>query len=145
MKAARRLSTLKKPRFVFLASDGWGKQSQVVAGIEEFAVGAITVELESKKIQGFDDYMNTLTPATNGHNPWFSDYWETMFECSVDGAASADWGGRHRKRQQWLGGPGGGRSWYKDGNGSGGDERQRLMMMQAQNNVFRKPCDPRLR
>ena len=35
-----------------MASDGWGKQSQVVRGIEDFAVGAITVELESKKIPG---------------------------------------------------------------------------------------------
>lgn len=40
------------PRFTWLASDGWGKQAQVVAGIEDFAVGAITVELESKKITG---------------------------------------------------------------------------------------------
>ena len=37
-------------KFYWLASDGWGKQSQVVRGIEDFAVGAITVELESKKI-----------------------------------------------------------------------------------------------
>ena len=37
-------------KFYWLASDGWGKQSQVVRDIEDFAVGAITVELESKKI-----------------------------------------------------------------------------------------------
>ena len=42
----------KVQKFYWLASDGWGKQSQVVAGIEDFAVGAITVELESKKIAG---------------------------------------------------------------------------------------------
>ena len=53
LKAARRLSSSSSsPRFYWLASDGWGKQSQVVDGIEDFAVGAITVELESKKIQG---------------------------------------------------------------------------------------------
>ena len=39
-------------KFYWLASDGWGKQSQVVKAIEDFAVGAITVELESKKISG---------------------------------------------------------------------------------------------
>jgi hypothetical protein len=39
-------------KFYWLASDGWGKQSQVVAGLEDFAVGAITVELESKRIPG---------------------------------------------------------------------------------------------
>ena len=50
LTAAKRLHLANK--FFFLASDGWGKQSQVVAGIEDFAVGAITVELESKKIEG---------------------------------------------------------------------------------------------
>ena len=39
-------------KFYWLASDGWGKQGQVVSGLEDFAVGAITVELESKRIQG---------------------------------------------------------------------------------------------
>ena len=39
-------------KFYWLASDGWGKQSQVVKGIEDFAVGAITVELESKSVSG---------------------------------------------------------------------------------------------
>ena len=47
-------STTPQPpqKFYWLASDGWGKQSQVVSGIEDFAVGAITVELESKIISG---------------------------------------------------------------------------------------------
>ena len=52
--AARRLSSDRRlsSTFTWLASDGWGKQSQVVSGIEEFAAGAITVELESKRIHG---------------------------------------------------------------------------------------------
>ncbi len=50
--AARQLSSQGAAKFHFLASDGWGKQAQVVAGVEDFAVGAITVELESKRIQG---------------------------------------------------------------------------------------------
>ena len=52
MYAARKLSLKGAPRFFFLASDGWGKQAMVVQGIEDFAVGAITVELESKRIKG---------------------------------------------------------------------------------------------
>ena len=47
-------------KFYWLASDGWGKQGQVVAGLEDFAVGAITVELESKRIQG----------ELNPYSPW---------------------------------------------------------------------------
>ena len=58
------------PDFYWLASDGWGKQKGVVKQIEDFAVGAITVELESKTIAGFDDYMKTLTPEDNERNLW---------------------------------------------------------------------------
>ena len=63
-------SNLMEPQFYWIASDGWGKQSAVVAEMEEFALGAITVELESKKIAGFDDYMTTLTPEDNDRNMW---------------------------------------------------------------------------
>ena len=59
-----------EPQFYWLASDGWGKQSAVVREMEEFALGAITVELESKTITGFDDYMKTLTPEDNDRNLW---------------------------------------------------------------------------
>ena len=54
LKAAQtlKLKNLTNQTFYWLASDGWGKQSYVVRGIEDFAVGAITVELESKKIAG---------------------------------------------------------------------------------------------
>ncbi len=52
MAARRLLSKSEGRKFYWLASDGWGKQKQVVKGIEDFAVGAITVELESMKITG---------------------------------------------------------------------------------------------
>ena len=47
----------KAQKFFWLASDGWGKQKQVVKDIEDYAVGAITVELESKKIAGNLSYL----------------------------------------------------------------------------------------
>lgn len=52
-------------------------------GLEEEAEGAITVELQSKKIPGFDEYMASRTPANNWRNPWFSEYWEEVFGCSL--------------------------------------------------------------
>ena len=58
------------PDFYWIASDGWGKQKGVVQSLEEFAVGAVTVELESKTIAGFDDYIKTLTPEDNDRNMW---------------------------------------------------------------------------
>ncbi|XP_040579714.2 LOW QUALITY PROTEIN: metabotropic glutamate receptor-like [Lepeophtheirus salmonis] len=98
VKAARKLLGTSLRRFYWLASDGWGKQAAVLDGIEDFAVGAITVELESKKLTGFDEYMNTLTPKTNIRNLWFKDYWEDMFNCRVkmDGIK------RKHRRSGWV-------------------------------------------
>lgn len=67
----------------WLASDGWGRQSKLVEGLEEEAEGAITVELQSKNIPEFDSYMGSLTPENNRRNPWFGEYWEEVFDCTL--------------------------------------------------------------
>lgn len=81
LMAAKR-ANLSQP-FYWIASDGWGKQLRLVDGIEDVAEGAITVELQSEFIQDFDDYMVSLTPATNTRNPWFEEFWEDTFGCKL--------------------------------------------------------------
>ncbi|XP_015510635.2 metabotropic glutamate receptor [Neodiprion lecontei] len=81
LEAARR-SNLTQP-FQWIASDGWGKQIKLVEGLEDVAEGAITVELQSENLPGFDDYMASLTPETNRRNPWFGEYWEDAFACTL--------------------------------------------------------------
>lgn len=66
-----------------MASDGWGRQSKLVEGLEEEAEGAITVELQSENIPGFDEYMASLTPDNNRRNPWFGEYWKEVFGCNL--------------------------------------------------------------
>ncbi|XP_033364661.1 metabotropic glutamate receptor [Bombus vosnesenskii] len=82
LEAARRSNmTASSQPFQWLASDGWGRQIKLVEGLEEEAEGAITVELQSENIPGFDEYMASLTPDSNRRNPWFSEYWEEVFGC----------------------------------------------------------------
>ncbi|XP_057330958.1 metabotropic glutamate receptor isoform X1 [Microplitis mediator] len=81
LEAARR-SNITQP-FQWIASDGWGRQNKLVEGIEDEAEGAITVELQSKTIPSFDDYMQALTPQINKRNPWFGEYWEDVFDCTL--------------------------------------------------------------
>ncbi|RWS06043.1 metabotropic glutamate receptor-like protein, partial [Dinothrombium tinctorium] len=69
--------------FTWIASDGWGKEEKLVLGVEEVAQGALTVELQSSKIEEFDKYMKSLTPFNNKRNPWFKEYWEDTFECKL--------------------------------------------------------------
>jgi len=54
-----------------------------VEGLEEEAEGAITVELQSERIPGFDEYMASRTPENNRRNPWFGEYWEEVFGCTL--------------------------------------------------------------
>ncbi|XP_069165254.1 LOW QUALITY PROTEIN: metabotropic glutamate receptor-like [Procambarus clarkii] len=81
LAAARRLNLTSY--FHWVASDGWGKQSHLVEGLQEVAEGAITVELTSQVVKGFDTYMANLSPETNTRNPWFKEYWETFFGCKL--------------------------------------------------------------
>ncbi|KAF2367007.1 Receptor ligand binding region, partial [Trinorchestia longiramus] len=79
-----------KAKFHWVGSDGWGKQRHLVEGLEKVAEGAITVELTSKTVEGFNEHMKSLTPSTNGRNPWFAEYWETFFGCHLDRLPSQD-------------------------------------------------------
>ncbi|XP_048356815.1 metabotropic glutamate receptor 3 isoform X2 [Sphaerodactylus townsendi] len=69
--------------FTWIASDGWGAQESVVKGNEHIAYGAITLELTSHPVKEFDRYFQSLTPANNHRNPWFKDFWEQKFQCSL--------------------------------------------------------------
>lgn len=86
--------------------------------------------------------MNSLTPFNNHRNFWFRDYWQDMFDCHVHHAgdsAGHSKHGRHRaeadRREQWLGGPGGGRTLLV----KEGQKRQKHKIRPEK--IFRKPCD----
>ena len=69
-------------RFEFLSLDFIIFQTfQVIGELEAVAPVAITVELESKKITDFDEYMFGLEPGQNLRNPWFRDYWQKLTGC----------------------------------------------------------------
>ncbi|XP_061429971.1 LOW QUALITY PROTEIN: metabotropic glutamate receptor 2-like, partial [Lethenteron reissneri] len=79
LAAAQRLNA----SFQWVASDGWGALDEVVRGRERAADGAITVELSSWPVQEFDRYFQSLTPANNRRNPWFREFWERRFHCTL--------------------------------------------------------------
>ncbi|XP_076448253.1 metabotropic glutamate receptor 8-like [Babylonia areolata] len=68
-----------------LASDSWGAKIHPVYGQEEAAVGTITILVKRKDIKAFDDYFLNLTLRNNHRNPWFPEFWEATFNCSVHG------------------------------------------------------------
>ncbi|TRZ00952.1 hypothetical protein DNTS_001200 [Danionella cerebrum] len=74
--------------FLWVASDGWGAQESIVKGHEFTADGAITLELAAHPIPEFNHYFQSLMPQNNHRNPWFRDFWEQKFQCSLGGTPS---------------------------------------------------------
>ncbi|XP_038054376.1 metabotropic glutamate receptor 3-like [Patiria miniata] len=81
LSAAKRANLSQN--FIWLAADGWGAQESPVKGSEAVAEGAITIELQTKKVEKFDEYFLHLNPRTNKRNPWFKEYWEQKFQCEL--------------------------------------------------------------
>lgn len=101
--AAKRAN--KTSMFTWIAADGWGRELKLVEDVEEIALGAITVELQSETVVEFDQYFKRLrlippptrtsshkpnlhTPITtsytiNSRNIWFKEYWQDVFQCRL--------------------------------------------------------------
>ncbi|KAB7507758.1 Extracellular calcium-sensing receptor, partial [Armadillidium nasatum] len=63
--------------------DGWADRSDVVVGLEEAAIGGLSVRIQSNYVTGFDEYYFSLRPDTNTRNPWFKEFWEHRFNCTL--------------------------------------------------------------
>lgn len=67
--------------FVWIASDGWGRENLPVSNNSRVANGALTIEIQSKPVAAFTDHYLNLGYA-NTRNPWFKEYWEDLFGCT---------------------------------------------------------------
>lgn len=74
-----------QPPFVF--SDGWSDRYDVVENFEEEAVGGLSVRIHSPYVHEFDPYYFGLSPYTNHRNPWFREFWQWKFNCSLHSLA----------------------------------------------------------
>uniref|UniRef100_A0A4W5JSB9 Metabotropic glutamate receptor 3 n=1 Tax=Hucho hucho TaxID=62062 RepID=A0A4W5JSB9_9TELE len=81
LSAAARLNVT----FIWVASDGWGAQESIVKGNEATANGAITLELAANPVPAFNRYFLSLDPINNHRNPWYREFWEQKFQCSLGG------------------------------------------------------------
>ncbi|KAL4233562.1 Metabotropic glutamate receptor 1 [Mactra antiquata] len=89
MKAIKR-NPKARGKFQIVASDGWGDRPDVVSGIEDVAVGAITMKLMSNPIESFDSYFRSLKPENNSRNPWFLEFWQWKFKCFLPWLSADD-------------------------------------------------------
>ena len=67
----------------WIASDAWG--DQIDPKYYPVAHGMISIIPKKQPYPEFDHYFLSLNPTNNKHNPWFAEYWEKQFNCSLQG------------------------------------------------------------
>ena len=73
-------------------SDGWADRMDVVQGYEAEAVSGISIRIHSPRVDSFDKEYLALKPdePTLARNPWFQEFWENRFNCTLLPSALAD-------------------------------------------------------
>lgn len=68
-------------KFRFIGSDTWANNPEPIDGVQDIALGSVTVDLDVVDIREFDNYLSTKTPANYPENPWFPEYYEEIQNC----------------------------------------------------------------
>lgn len=76
--------------FLILGSDGWADRPDVVQSIEDAAAGGLSIKLHSPIIPTFDKKFKALNPFLNERNPWFKEFWQEKFSCTIPGDEDAN-------------------------------------------------------
>ena len=79
MRAVGRLNATGS--FLWIGSDGWSARSLVSDGNEMQVEGTLSIQPKANPVIGFEKYFLGLTPKNNKRNPWFIEYWESIFNC----------------------------------------------------------------
>ncbi|GBN99423.1 Metabotropic glutamate receptor 5 [Araneus ventricosus] len=66
-----------------IPSDGWSDRNDVTEEYEKEALGGISIRIHSTYDHSFDPYYFSLKPHNNSRNPWFREFWEYRFNCSL--------------------------------------------------------------
>ena len=67
-------------KFTWIGSDAWG--DQLPSELHSVAKGMLSISPKARLSKDFDLYFTSLNPINYTANPWFSEYWELVFNCS---------------------------------------------------------------
>lgn len=76
--------------FTVVASDAWTTDAQLISGLEAEALGSLALRVHVLPDMDFEQYYTTLNPVNNTRNPWFREFWQTWFNCSLCTAGSCE-------------------------------------------------------
>ena len=79
--SVRRLNATGK--FIWIGSDSWASRLSQINGLEDVLLGALTFKVHASYVPAAHDYFQTLNLDNNLANPWFVQFWEKYFQCSL--------------------------------------------------------------
>ncbi|GAB1608014.1 metabotropic glutamate receptor 3-like [Argonauta hians] len=59
----------------------WNERLDLLQGFEDVAEGSVSISIDSVDVREFDEYLDGKSLDYNKNNPWFSEYYEGMFDC----------------------------------------------------------------
>ena len=83
---AFRDSNLPNKNRTWIASDAW--TTRVPVDLRDTVRGMLGVVPDIHSISSFDDYFSSLHPSNYTTNPWFTEYWNSMFNRSEEESAA---------------------------------------------------------
>uniref|UniRef100_A0A8C1YAB7 Glutamate metabotropic receptor 7 n=1 Tax=Cyprinus carpio TaxID=7962 RepID=A0A8C1YAB7_CYPCA len=69
--------------FLWIGSDSWGAKNSPIQGLEDAAIGAVTILPKRATVEAFDMYFTSRTLENNRRNVWFAEFWEENFNCKL--------------------------------------------------------------
>ncbi|XP_065222345.1 metabotropic glutamate receptor 5-like isoform X2 [Planococcus citri] len=70
-------------QYLIIGTDGWSSNYEVVKGYEEEAVGSLSVGIRTYPLPEFDQYYTKKNFLNNQINPWFEEFWQLKFNCTI--------------------------------------------------------------
>ncbi|VEL08193.1 unnamed protein product, partial [Protopolystoma xenopodis] len=80
--------------YIIVGSDGWADRTDILGPMmvkqareqhrSAIAQGSISIRIHSPPVPGFEEHFLSLNPQVNTWNPWFKEFWESKFNCSLE-------------------------------------------------------------
>ena len=69
---------------VIAAGGSWSSDSVISDLIPSLPMPLLFLEVPSPQLTSYTNYLQNLEPGTPSRNPWFTEWYQTMFECYLD-------------------------------------------------------------
>ena len=72
-------------KYLFLATDKWGADPEMLKGLDKLLAyrHVVIFDVETADLPGFDTYLDKKTPVSNLNHPWFDEYYQLLYDCSI--------------------------------------------------------------